>query len=188
MKKAVFFDRDGTINVDKHYLYKKEEFEFLSGAVDGMKKLQDMGYLLIIITNQSGIARGYYSEKQYKDLEQWMVKKLEAEGVHISAVYYCPHLPDAPVKEYAVSCKCRKPGIALFAKSIQEQDIDIEKSIVIGDKMRDLEICKNGKTRGVLVYSQKRVIENIVCIEGGISEAADMVRNEENERECKRNT
>lgn len=181
MKKAVFLDRDGTINLDKHYLYRKEEFEFLPGAIEGMKKLQDMGYLLIIITNQSGIARGYYSEQQYKDLEQWMVGELEMAGVHVSGIYYCPHLPVASVNEYAVSCECRKPGLGLFAKAIQEHDIDVKKSIAIGDKLRDLEICKNGKTKGFLVYSKEKRTDNLVYIEGGISEAADMIR-KENER------
>lgn len=186
MNRAVFLDRDGTINMDKHYLYKKEEFEFLPDAIKGMKKLQDMGYLLIIITNQSGIARGYYSEQQYKDLEQWMVERLEVAGVHISGTYYCPHLPDAPVKEYAVSCKCRKPGLELFEKAIKEHDIDVECSIAVGDKIRDLEICKNGKTRGFLVYSEPKRINNIIYVEGGISEVADMLRIE-NEENGKRN-
>lgn len=178
MKIAVFLDRDGTINLDKHYLYRKEEFEFLPGAIEGMKKLQDMGYLLIIITNQSGIARGYYSEQQYKDLEEWMVEELEMAGVHVSGIYYCPHLPVASVNEYAVSCECRKPGLGLFVKAIQEHDIDVKKSIAIGDKLRDLEICKNSKTRGFLVYSKEKRTDNLVCIEGRISEAADMIRKE----------
>ena len=186
MNRAVFLDRDGTINLDKHYLYKKEDFEFLPDAIKGMKKLQDMGYLLIIITNQSGIARGYYSEQQYKNLEQWMVERLEVAGVHISGTYYCPHLPVAPVKEYAVSCKCRKPGLELFEKAIKEHDIDVEHSIAVGDKIRDLEICKNGKTRGFLVYSEPKRINNIIYVEGGISEVADMLRIE-NEENGKRN-
>ena len=179
MNKVVFLDRDGTINIDKHYLHKIEEFEFLPGAVEGMKKLQDLGYLLVIITNQSGIARGYYSEKQYKELEQWMIEELRSRGVYISGTYYCPHLPNASIKEYAIFCECRKPRLGLFEKAIQEHNIDVKHSIAIGDKNRDLEICKNGMTRGFLVYSKQKTQGKITCIEGGILEVAEIIAKEE---------
>lgn len=175
MKKAVFLDRDGTINVDKNYLYQKEEFEFLPGAIEGMKKLQEAGYLLIIITNQSGIARGYYTKRQYEALEEWMLLQLEISGVHIAGVYYCPHLENAPVKEFAVACDCRKPKLGLFEKAIVENGIDVEHSVAIGDKMRDLEICKYYPVKGFLVYSKELSIGNISCLSGGIKQAADII-------------
>lgn len=179
MKKAVFLDRDGTINVEKNYLYKAEEFEFLPGAIEGMQKLLKAGYLLIIITNQSGIARGYYTESQYKALEKWMLQQLELNGVQITDVYYCPHLENAPVKAYAVTCNCRKPKLGLFEKAIKEYEIDVEHSVAIGDKMRDLEICKHYPVKGFLVYAKEMRYENICCLSGGIDQVADIIVEEQ---------
>ena len=90
MNKAIFLDRDGTINVDKKYLHKIEDFEFLPGVLDGMKMLQNAGYLLIVITNQSGIGRGYYSEKDFEILNSWMLGELESKGIHIARVFRLP--------------------------------------------------------------------------------------------------
>ena len=109
--KAVFLDRDGTINIDKGYLYRISDFEFLPGAVEALRNLQEAGYLLIIITNQSGIGRGYYTEEDFAVLTDYMKGELSKSGVNISGVYYCPHLPDAEVERYRKICTCRKPGI-----------------------------------------------------------------------------
>lgn len=176
MKKAVFLDRDGTINIDRNYVYRKEDFLFLPGALEGMRKLQKLGYLLIIITNQSGIARGFYTEDAYKKIETWMLEQLAENGIQIADVYYCPHLPEAAVKKYRVVCKCRKPEIGMFEQAVGEHDIDLSRSIAVGDKMRDLEICKNGRTKGFLLYADQEGIQNgICCIKGGILEAADYI-------------
>lgn len=153
--KAVFLDRDGTINIDKDYLYRIEDFEYKEGVLDVLRILQDMGYLLIIITNQSGIARGYYTEDDFKKLNDWMLADLEKKGIHISGVYYCPHLPNAKIKKYRINCKCRKPGIELFEKAAIDFDIDLDESIAIGDKERDLCICNATKVRGFLVNRNK---------------------------------
>ena len=142
--KAVFLDRDGTINIDKDYIYKVSDFEFIPGAVEALKLLQDAGYLLIIITNQSGIARGYYTEEDYEKLNDWMIKTLaEQYGVFITASYFCPHHPEAVVPAYRINCSCRKPGTALFEQAIREHDIDLSSSYAIGDKLRDLAICNS---------------------------------------------
>ena len=154
--KAVFLDRDGTINVDKHYLYKIEEFEFLSGAVEGMRALQEAGYLLIIVTNQSGIGRGYYTEEAFHTLNQWMIETLERQGVHITAVYYCPHLPDAALPEYRQECSCRKPKLGMYYQAAKEWNIDFTKSIAIGDNLRDCAICQAEGCRGILIGCENR--------------------------------
>lgn len=151
MNKAIFLDRDGTINVEKHYLYKIEEFEFLPGVIEALKKLQDAGYLLIVITNQSGIGRGYYTEKDFKVLNDWMVNTLKEKGVVISAVYYCPHLPDAKVLKYRKDCDCRKPKLGMYYQAIKDFDIDVSQSYAIGDKIRDCEICKSTGCHGFLI-------------------------------------
>jgi len=174
MNKAVFLDRDGTINVDKDYLYKVEDFEFLPGVLDGLRKFQDAGYLLIIITNQSGIARGYYSEVEFEKLNSWMIGKLQSEGINIEKTYYCPHHPNALIPEYRKKCECRKPGIKLFQDAVHDFDIDLNSSIAIGDKERDLDICKCAGTKGFLIYSNEETIGKISHIKGGILDAANI--------------
>ncbi len=149
--RAVFLDRDGTINADKNYLYRAEDFEFLPGAVEALKLLQDSGYLLIIITNQSGIARGYYTEDDFRTLTEWMLGRLKEAGVNIARVYYCPHLPDAKIPEYRKICTCRKPETGLFEQAIRDYDIDLAGSYAIGDKMRDCAICEKTPCRGFLI-------------------------------------
>lgn len=144
--KAIFLDRDGTINIDKDYLYRIQDFKFIPKAPEAMKLLQDAGYKLFIITNQSGIARGYYTEDDYKVLNDWLLSTLvDKYDVHITASYYCPHLPTSHtgfvVEKYGVDCNCRKPKIGLFTKAITEHNIDLSSSYAIGDKLRDLAIC-----------------------------------------------
>ena len=151
--KAIFLDRDGTINVDKQYLYKVEDFAFLPGVVDGLKKLQNEGYLLIVITNQSGIGRGYYTEENFHVLNQFMIDVLEQEGVYITDVFYCPHLPDAKIEEYRVDCDCRKPKLGMFYEAAEKWDVDFSKSWAIGDKYRDIAICDKTECRGILLMA-----------------------------------
>ncbi len=150
MNKVVFLDRDGTINVDKQYVYQIDNFEYLPGVVEALKIFQAKGYLLIIITSQSGIARGYFTENDYKKLDQWIKSDLESKKIHLTASYYCPHLPDALIPQYRMECRCRKPGLGLFERAVKEYEIDLRESYVIGDRLRDLQICNKG-CKGFLV-------------------------------------
>ena len=150
-RKAVFLDRDGTINIDKGYLYRISDFEFLPGAVDALKMLQSAGYLLIIITNQSGIGRGYYTEEDFMRLNDYMKAELAKSGVNISGVYYCPHLPDAEVERYRKICDCRKPATGLFERAVKDFNIDLSRSYAIGDKERDCAICSVSDCKGFLI-------------------------------------
>lgn len=150
-KKAIFLDRDGTINIDKNYIYKPEDFELIPGVVEGLKALQDMGYLLIIITNQSGIARGYYTEEDFNILNEYMIEIFTGYGVHITDVYYCPHLPVAKVEKYRINCECRKPKLGMFFDAENKWNIDLNKSWAIGDKERDLAICNETGCHGILI-------------------------------------
>lgn len=140
MNKAIFLDRDGTINVEKNYLYKIEDFEFLPGVIQGLKLLQDAGFLLIVITNQSGIARGLYREEDFNKLNTWMLETLKNKGINITHVYYCPHHPDAVIDLYKLDCECRKPKIGMFRQAICDYNIDLNQSYSIGDKLRDTTI------------------------------------------------
>jgi len=151
MKKAIFLDRDGTINIDKEYVYKIVDFEFLPGVKDALILLCQAGYRLVIISNQSGVARGYYSEEDIWTLHNWLLETLASDGIIIAGIYYCPHHPKAHIEAYRMECGCRKPGLDLFHKAISELKLDINHSIAIGNKMRDLQICRYSDCRGYLL-------------------------------------
>lgn len=155
--RIVFLDRDGTINKEKNYLYKIEDFEFLPGVISGLKELQQAGFLIVIVTNQSGIARGFYTEEDLENLHKWMLCELEHEGIKIKKIYYCPHHPKAEIEKYRKNCSCRKPKTGLFWQAIselkKEYDVDLLHSVAIGDKERDLSICEEIPIRGFLIGS-----------------------------------
>lgn len=132
MNKAVFLDRDGVINVDHGYVCKPEDFEFLDGIFPILSELAEKSYLLIIVTNQSGIGRGYYTEEDFQKLTAWMMERFREEKVDITAVYHCPHAP----KE---KCSCRKPAPGMFLEAIHELGINPDCSWMVGDKPSDME-------------------------------------------------
>ncbi|AYD41396.1 D-glycero-beta-D-manno-heptose 1,7-bisphosphate 7-phosphatase [Clostridium fermenticellae] len=138
MNKAVFLDRDGTINVEKNYLYKIKDFEFINGAPEAIKILNDNKYKVIVITNQAGVARGYYTENDIKILHSYIQSQLRKYNAHIDAFYYCPHHPTAGIGEYRIDCECRKPKNGLFKKAIKDFNIDVHESFALGDKVSDL--------------------------------------------------
>ncbi len=129
--KAIFLDRDGVINKEKNYLYKKEDFEFIDGVFDACKYFQKLGYQLIIITNQSGIARGYYQEEDFQKLTQWMLRKFTNQGLRILDVFFCPHGPGS-------TCSCRKPQPGMLLEAREKYNIDMKNSWMIGDKEADV--------------------------------------------------
>lgn len=134
MNKALFIDRDGVINVDKVHVYKAEDFEFTDGIFGLCRKYQDSGYLILVITNQAGIAKGLYLEKDFLDLTDWMTERFREQGIVISKVYYCPHHPDI-----TGPCECRKPNPGMILQAIREFSLDIKQCILIGDHQTDLE-------------------------------------------------
>ena len=136
MDKVIFLDRDGVINIEKNYLYKIEDFEFIDGVFNALGYLQNLGYKLIIITNQSGIGRGYYSKEQYDILTQWLKKEFLENHIFISEIYCCPHAPDD-------KCDCRKPKIGMINQASNIIDIDYANSWVIGDKSSDIQTGLN---------------------------------------------
>jgi D-glycero-D-manno-heptose 1,7-bisphosphate phosphatase len=132
--KALFLDRDGVINIEKNYLYQIKDFKFIHGVIDCCREMQLLGYLIVIITNQSGIARGKYSEHDYQKLTQWMLSYFQSQNINISAVYHCPHHPDI-----SGQCDCRKPAPGLINKACETFNIDASQSILVGDKNSDIE-------------------------------------------------
>ena len=130
---ALFLDRDGVVNIEKNYLHKVEDFEFIDGIFTLCKKYQALGYLIIVVTNQSGIARGYYSEEDFTLLTRWMVDVFDRENIHISDVYHCPHHPDI-----SGECNCRKPEPGMLLEAAEKHNIDLESSLLVGDSERDI--------------------------------------------------
>ena len=135
--KFVLLDRDGVINVEKSYLHKIEDFEYEKNVVEGLLKLRDLGYRFAIITNQAGIARGYYTEEDYLKLQSFIEDDLFKKGIKIEKSYFCPHHPNVTGK-YGIECDCRKPNTGNFELAIKEFDIDVKNSFMIGDKITDL--------------------------------------------------
>lgn len=131
-QKAFFLDRDGVINVDHGYVSKIEDFQFMDGIFPVLRALAEKGYALIVVTNQSGIGRGYYTKEDFARVTEWMLAQFEAEGITIIAVYNCPHSPES-------NCACRKPAPGMFLKAIQDHSIDPSASWMIGDKSSDMQ-------------------------------------------------
>ena len=148
--KAAFFDRDGVLNVDKSYLYKIEDLEWIDGAKEALAYLTQKGYTIFVVTNQSGIARGYYTVANMEKLHEFMAQQVVAAGGKIEKFYYCPHLPEGKVAEYAVECDCRKPKPGLILRAFAEYDIDKDAAFLIGDKPRDVESAEAAGIKGCL--------------------------------------
>jgi D-glycero-D-manno-heptose 1,7-bisphosphate phosphatase len=160
MTKALFLDRDGVINKEKDYLYKIKDFEFIDGVFDALLHFQAKGYLLIIITNQSGIARGYYRESDFLELNEWMLGEFAARGIRIARVYYSPYHPECGIGEYKKDAFCRKPNPGMILQAREELDIDLAESILVGDKESDIEAgLRAGIGMNILVKSGHTVDE-----------------------------
>jgi len=153
--KAVFLDRDGVITVDKSYQYQTHDLELIPGAAAAIKKLKAGGYLAIIITNQSGVARGYFTEDDLLAFNSHMLKVLENEGAKADAVYYCPHLKGAKIAYYRKDCACRKPKPGMLIKAAKEYGVDLSRSWVVGDKASDVDAGKAAGCRTILIGKEK---------------------------------
>jgi D-glycero-D-manno-heptose 1,7-bisphosphate phosphatase len=136
-QKALFIDRDGIINEDTGYPHKPEHIKFLPEIFDICRSAQQKGYLLIVITNQAGVAKGKFPESDVRTLNAWMKDQFKSRGIDIAAFYYCPHHKDGVVPEYARECNCRKPKPGMVEQALRDFSIDIPGSLVIGDKASD---------------------------------------------------
>lgn len=153
-RKAAFLDRDGVINLDRAYVHQWDEFEFVPGAVDAMRRLREAGYALVVVTNQSGLARGMYTEAQFQELTRHMRAALAEAGAEVEAVYHCPHHPKGSVPELAVDCDCRKPEPGMILRAAKELNLSLADSFLVGDKPSDIEAARAaGLGRAYIVQS-----------------------------------
>ena len=146
---AAFLDRDGVLNIDRGYVYRLEDLEWVPGAPEAVHLLNEAGYYVLVITNQSGVARGFYDEAAVQRFHAHMRKRIEAAGAHIDAFYYCPHHPQGVVRELAVRCRCRKPETGMLEQAASEWPIERERSFLIGDKDDDMTAAARFGIRGV---------------------------------------
>ena len=146
MKKALFLDRDGVLNVDNHYVGHIADFEFVPGVFEALRHALKQGFVLVVVTNQAGIARGYYTEDDFSRLTDWMLAAFQKEGITIRQVYYCPFHVDGVVDEFTGESEMRKPNPGMLLQAQKDHDLDLTQSIMIGDKESDVEA---GKRAGV---------------------------------------
>ena len=153
MTPAVFLDRDGTLIEDVGYIGRVEQVAFYPWTVDAIRALNRAGLPVVVVTNQAGVARGYFTEAEVELVHRHVTSFVEAGGAYIDAYYYCPHHPDGSVAEYAIRCECRKPGPALVKRAARELRLDPTQSFVVGDKWIDIGLARAVGARGILVRS-----------------------------------
>jgi len=167
-RKALFLDRDGIINVDHGYVSKIEDFEFSDGIFELLHLFLDNGYLLFIITNQSGIGRGYYSGDSYEKLTSWMLARLSEQNIAISGVYHCPHTPEE-------LCRCRKPDTGMIDQALAWFPIDLKHSWMIGDKPSDIELAHNALIGNTIYIGDTCFMDATLCF-ASVKECAEYLQ------------
>ncbi len=184
---AVFFDRDGTLNEEVEFLSAPEQLRLIAGAGRAVRAVNDSGLLAFVISNQSGIARGLFTEADLIPIHARFQKELLASGARIDRIYYCPHHPTAGIPPYRVDCDCRKPRTGMLRRAEQEMGADLGRSYVIGDRIVDVMAGQNAGARGILVltgYGESSVAEcrdqGVVPdhIAASVGEAVDFILNE----------
>ncbi|MEC5321298.1 D-glycero-beta-D-manno-heptose 1,7-bisphosphate 7-phosphatase [Brenneria populi subsp. brevivirga] len=166
---AVFLDRDGTINVDHGYVHEIDRFQFIDGVIDAMRELKDMGFALVVVTNQSGIARGKFTEDQFMQLTEWMDWSLADRGVDLDGIYYCPHHPEYGGDEYRQVCDCRKPEPGMLISARRHLNIDMAASYMVGDKAEDIQAgAAAGVGTKILVRTGKPITEQGEALADGV--------------------
>jgi D-glycero-D-manno-heptose 1,7-bisphosphate phosphatase len=187
-RRAVFLDRDGTINVEKDFLHKIEEFEFIPGTPVAIKKLKDAGFLVIVVSNQSGIARGFFDEAAVEKLHQHIQAELAAYDTSIDAFYFCPHHPDEGLGPYKVQCDCRKGNPGMLLQAARELGVDLQRSFMVGDKLADIEAGQKAGCHSLLVltgYGEKTALKpEAAAVEKchSVETAAQLILENDNEK------
>ncbi|MDQ7091475.1 MAG: HAD family hydrolase [Methylococcales bacterium] len=164
--KALFLDRDGIINIDSAYVHQPKDFIFVEGIFDLCHHFVNQGYRLFIITNQAGIGRGYYTEKEFDDLMRWVSAEFSKQGLTIEKSYYCPHHPIAGIGDYKQTCGCRKPEAGMILSAAEEFNLNLNQSLLIGDKMSDINAGKKaGLEKSYLIKSRYQEKYDFISVE-----------------------
>jgi D-glycero-D-manno-heptose 1,7-bisphosphate phosphatase len=150
LNKIAFLDRDGVLNEDLGYVFRVEQFTWTLDAKEAIRWLNEQGYKVAVVTNQSGIGRGMYSDQEFKELMDWMKKDAANHGARIDAVYYCPHYPDSDMPEYRLDCECRKPKPGMILKGIADLDGDPALCFFLGDQPTDMQAAEAAGIQGFL--------------------------------------
>ena len=185
MQRAVFLDRDGVICEDVGYLTEVSQLQLIPDAAQAVHLLNSSGLKVIIITNQSGVARGYFSEAQVREIHREMGKLLSTQRAYIDAIYYCPHYPEGTIEHYRRECDCRKPSPGMLTQAANDHGIDLAQSYLVGDKLTDIECAQRAGARGILVLTgygkdEEEKIDGAspskpVCIAPNLFEAAQWI-------------
>lgn len=152
-KPAVFLDRDGTLNEEAGYINHLDRFRLLPGVPEAIKRLNRAGILAVVVTNQSGVARGYFDESLVREVHEKLHQELEQHGAHIDGIYYCPHHPSVGSSQYRKECDCRKPGIGMIEKAVNDLPIDLTRSYSVGDRIKDVYFGSRAGLKSVLVLT-----------------------------------
>ena len=161
MQQAIFFDRDGVLNEEVGYLWQVEYFKWIDGARDAIKFCNERGILTVVVTNQSGIARGMYTAQDVDELHAFMQRSLSEIGAHIDAFYYCPHHPEGIIDEFKVDCDCRKPKPGMILRACSELDIDPAQSILFGDSARDIQAARVAGLRAGIFFTGGNLLDAV---------------------------
>ena len=153
MDKVIFLDRDGTINREDGYITRVDQLHLYEGTVPALKMLNSMGYRIVIVSNQAGVAKALLTEQALQEINSALLSLLDAQGISIAGLYYCPHHPDAVVPEYKKSCECRKPRTGMIERAVQELGVHAQGAYMIGDKLTDIELAGNFGGRGILLLT-----------------------------------
>jgi D-glycero-D-manno-heptose 1,7-bisphosphate phosphatase len=159
---AAFLDRDGVINVDRGYTHQSDQLEGILGAPDAVRLMNEAGYYVFIVTNQSGVARGYYDEAAVNRFHLHIQQSLAAYGAHIDAFYYCPHHPEGSIKQLSIQCRCRKPMPGLLEQAACDWPIDLGRSFLIGDRDHDLAAAAAFRIHGIKFDAQATTLVDLV--------------------------
>ena len=151
MTPAVFLDRDGTLIEERNYLDRLDLIAPFPGVAAALTRLRDAGFALVLVTNQAGVARGYFDESFVRAAHEHLAALFARDGIVLDGYYYCPHHPEGAVEAYRRTCRCRKPAPGMVEEAARDLDLDVARSFVIGDKWLDVELAKNAGARGILV-------------------------------------
>ena len=171
---ALFLDRDGVINVDHGYVHRPDQFEFIDGIFDLCRRARDLGYLIVVVTNQAGIGRGYYTEQAFHELTEWMKQRFRDEGIDIAAVYFCPHHAEHGVGMYRSECEWRKPNPGMLLAAAREHGIDLSVSVLVGDKVSDIEAGRRAGLNSVIRVGQDFTALTDVLVDGQLHARHDL--------------